>query len=1495
MPEAPEQPTEASNDLHSLYYSAHLPIDRRLAQDLDQANRLFSAGRYSEGLPLVDRVLEADEDTFELTHRRPSTSVATSLKLTARRMLASLPPAGVAALELDQGVRARRALDAALQTGSIRKIAAVAERYPVTQAAAEAMLIFAQAEIDAGRFDAAAALYAELKQWPKAKTRYGPLLAIRLVECYHASGNRTLYNTAVTDLKQLSAPSERNEIARLIGTNNLESWISQFSKLQSPATRHNGGWLIEGRDATRNPICSDGGIPHVWPAWEARTIKEIHVASRLRERIDWQQRHGTSWGLVASPIAVGNCVVVRTPTSLVAIDWRSGRRVWETRPEAMEDDGDSLNVAYQISNPGSAVALNAIDQRVWMDAVYGALSSDGHRVFAIRDLQAVRMRGNRRFGIRAFGRLGVEPNDPTNILAAYDLRTEGKLLWQVGGSTGPEMKDCFFLGAPLAVGNSLFLLAELANSIHLLQLDPTDGSLEWKQPLVNLERGVGFDAGRRLAGATPSYGQGLVLCPTGAGSVVAVDPVARSLAWTFRFEVDPKVATRKNSGFPNASSAYSPTIASRWHRNRAIVAGGSVLVTASECEHLYCLNSNTGEKRWSVDRDNYQYLAGVAKNRVVMVGDRFVSLLDLASGETIDGLSRIGMPNGATVAGLAVLADDQLIVPLSGNCVTIVDLANGKVQQTVAFREGHSIGNLAFHRGTLLSQSATTVTRFDQLSTLRTQLANSKTRSAQALRIRGELAWGEDDLDQAIEFFRQAYELEPEDAQVRRRFSSVLFAALRTDYDRYRKEDTLLTGLVSDASQRIALLRLHIDGSLAAGDHETAFDYATKLYAIDREGLVELDDGSSKVQSERWFAARLARIWKNADAPMRKSIAERIKDLTDRAIRIEGTTELSKLVSYFGVLPAARIARMTLAREWVASNRVREAELLLLQPDPDERLARWSKMAGTQPLAIAVDLLPNEHPRRLAGDDTTLTTLWPDGRVAVDVDTESVSAAPSASFASRSQSRNRSEVLLIEPTWCGVPWSGAANLAVSYGAPAHLLGWNELGEPTHMVPLLSSQLQHPNSNAKVQCYRFGHFAVLGTGREVAAIDLRSGPKQQSPTIWTSDAEAVSQRRTIRAVPNQGRPALVADQSVSPAGPSGQLCCASPLGVVVRNGDTLRCFDVVDGDLLWQRRGVPSNGPTFGDWQHVFLIAEGERAGVVIDVMDGSTVGNWQNPEGKAVGAYGRIVVTSQYRSGKRHVRAIDVLTGELLIERTYSGAAKLAKLAPALMGWMEPDGRLEVLDLDKGTVRFTQSLLEAKGLEGLHLLAAGNLIIVATNTRTASQRNSNRNGSLPNSPLVTGHVYALDSNTGSPRWERPAAVKDQGLWLLQPSGSPALVFISQKEDHTSNQRRVTTRLLCLDKRNGRSLVRKDRLQEPESKPWSMRIDHSGNPKVSIDLWHTMVTLRFTDEPRPPEPVALADVESNTRPQRTGLISIGRRIFENSFPFPPPPPAIDDDD
>lgn len=1489
---AEPEPREDASDLHSLYYSAHLPTNRRLAQDLEQARRLFEGGRYSEGLPLVDRVLEAKEDTFELAHRRVSSVIATTLKSAAKQLLIELPPAGAAALELDQGVAARRELNAAAAEGSLEGLRHVAERYPVTEAAGEALLLLAQAELDAGLPGSAAAVYEELLTWPKAAAQHKPLVAVCLVWCYAAAGDQLHFDEAVARLRKLNSPTARAQVRQLIAADDVEPWVDSLNPARpSEASQHTAGWLVEGRTAARNPLYLAGGVPHVWPAWQARTVQEYNTAEQLESRIDWQQRRGVSWGLVASPIAVGNYVIVRTPTNLIAVDWQSGRRVWETRHDDLEGEENTLSFQYESGNQQSVIGLDPLEQRLWIDAVYGAVSSDGDRVYAIRNLDSIHLRVNPRFRARMFGAFGDEYEAPGNTLTAYELRTEGKRLWDISGESNDELAGCFFLGAPITVGESLYAMAEFANAIHLVQLSATTGELQWKQPLANLERSVVFDVGRRLAGATPSLDGGLIYCPTGAGSVVAVDPVQRAIKWAFRFEVDQEMATRANNSWQRQFGAYQPSLTRRWQRNRVIATGGVVLVTTPECEELYCLDARTGEKRWSIERSDHQYLAGVVGDRFALVGPRHVTICHLATGEPVADQAKVELPQDTTVAGLALLAGEQLLLPLSGNQIAVVDVGQAHLQRLLQLREGESVGNLVFHRGALVSQSATSLVRFDQLAALESQLAKAEASGqvdSEPLRIKAEIAWGEGRLDKAIDLLLTAYERDEDDDLVRMRLTSALAAGLRADYARYRVHSDLLAGLTQGTQQRLELFRFNVLGALEAGDPAAALRWAWEIYDLDSERLVNVADDHD-VQSERWFAARVADIWQASDAALRQTLRDDVDRLCQSALELQSPGELSRVVRYFGNIPPGSEARLALARQWAGAGRAAEAELLLATPSAADTVAEAE--TNTPPWKLVSTMIPGLTPPDRYTHNLGVYEDWPDGKVEVDVSSGRVeSATPTINgntVRTRSRSNNR---LILEPRSCGLDWTGPSQLALSYSSPNQLIGWNDLGEVTHGIPLQLAELQNPNSNTQVRCIRFGNLAVVGVGQQVVVVDLREGVQGQGPVLWASSQQNHSQVNVLQAIQFNGRTFSSTRQvGTEETKQVGELCSASPLGVVLRADGQLRCYDPVNGDLIWRRGEMPSEGSAFGDLQHLFVSADGETTGQIISMVDGTTVGEWQKPEGKTIAECGRNQVVTQFRSGRRVIRIVDVVDNSVLVERDFSSSAEYVFQAPDLVVVMEPTGEVEALDIAAAKIRFSQKLEPEENLQSIHLLPAGEVLVLCTNTRAAAQHNTSGNEALDNAPVITGRVYALAADTGQPAWPQPATVKGQGLWALQPPGSPVLMFVSRYENRKSNQQQGYTRLLCLDKRTGRSLLRRDNLREADNQPWTMQIDHRDAPTVSIDLRHSQVTLRFTDVPRPPEPVALADVEDDGTSSSRGIWGI---LFGGGGSSDPPDPDGD---
>ena len=91
------------------------------------------------------------------------------------------------------------------------------------------------------------------------------------------------------------------------------------------------------------------------------------------------------------------------------------------------------------------------------------------------------------------------------------------------------------------MGDQLFVLADYRGEIKLLALQlrkTRDGDrivahpdVLWSQTLIAPNEGVVRFPLRRMAGLSPSYAGGVLLCPTTSGAIVAVDPARRLLLW----------------------------------------------------------------------------------------------------------------------------------------------------------------------------------------------------------------------------------------------------------------------------------------------------------------------------------------------------------------------------------------------------------------------------------------------------------------------------------------------------------------------------------------------------------------------------------------------------------------------------------------------------------------------------------------------------------------------------------------------------------------------------------------------------------------------------------------------------------------------------------------------------------------------------------------------------------------------------------------------------
>lgn len=422
-------------------------------------------------LAFLQGVLARDEDSF--LERAGDDHQQLGLKATARQLIGDLPPEGYEAYELLHGATARRQLEAAIRAGNRDAIAKVVRQFFHTSAGYEAALVLAEMEADQGHRLAAAELYRELIESPHAAARLEPQLSVAAALNLLAAGQPDDGAAVMRALAQ-SKPSAEITLAGKVASLPAPSadpvaWLYSIVGQPQATTLSNASWLTLRGEPARNSA-TIGGRPHLRPRWEARVVNEPSVQSFLSGRSDDFIQRGVVAIPGARPIAVGDVIVMRTPENIVAIDWQTGKRVWESRDEEELQSELAAEPTPGIDRDQLAAQGKPLEDRVWDDALMASLASDGKRVFVVHGLSVGHdEEGLMNWQAQFMNRSNVESVPATNQLAAYDIATQGKLAWEFdGGRNAGKLTGAFFLGAPLAIDNTLYVMAEIGSTVYLV-------------------------------------------------------------------------------------------------------------------------------------------------------------------------------------------------------------------------------------------------------------------------------------------------------------------------------------------------------------------------------------------------------------------------------------------------------------------------------------------------------------------------------------------------------------------------------------------------------------------------------------------------------------------------------------------------------------------------------------------------------------------------------------------------------------------------------------------------------------------------------------------------------------------------------------------------------------------------------------------------------------------------------------------------------------------
>jgi hypothetical protein len=682
------------------------PSDRTRERDLDRARRLIADARWSDAAVALDELLAGDQDAFVVAGAGTTRG---SIRSAAAAAVADLPRPGRDAYRRLFDGRAAKQLAAAIAADDHDGIVAVARRWLHTAAGREAALLAGLSLLESGQHLAAAAWLDRLAGLEGAGD-FEPTLTVMRAIARSRTGDAQAAERLLPSAVRRGPSGVRlagRDLTLPAAADAARTWLAENAggpARGEPTLRAGPDWRQFGGGPARGGVTT-ASRPLLVPRYRVPLARHPDEARRLEQARVAAADAGEPLLPAGTPLAIGDRLVVQTPLGILAIDFESGRRVWL---EAAVNAADAEPPAAA----GWAVQPTAVaaEHRAFDDATSGNLASDGRLVFAVESPPAALAQVHVSPVGRGFGQMAAD-GEPAlaNTLSAYAL-ADGAVRWRLPADGRRKRRDGetqrWHLGPPLVVGDDLFVLVEEGGEVRVEARAAADGGLRWSQPLATYEDGQSIAEAesrpRRLAGLSPAFAEGILVCPIGAGGVVAVDVATRSLLWAHAY-------ARANGPDDDASRPR------RVGEPAPVIAGGRVLLAPYDSDHVICLGLTDGQPAWRQRRGPGARLVGVVDGRAVTVGDAAVEALDLATGRP---LWKRDLGEGVRPSGRSLLTPRSVLVPCDAPAVVEVAVADGRVVGRSAGRGGRIPGTLVAHRGELISRSADSLDVFHQKAVL---------------------------------------------------------------------------------------------------------------------------------------------------------------------------------------------------------------------------------------------------------------------------------------------------------------------------------------------------------------------------------------------------------------------------------------------------------------------------------------------------------------------------------------------------------------------------------------------------------------------------------------------------------------------------------------------------------------------------------------------------------------------------------------------------------
>ena len=1487
------------------------PLDRERFLKLSRARDLIQDGSpdnvpWDDVLDSLQSLLESkDGDSYlQLAEPKPAglvtpaqrTTPLFSMKRTVEQIIRFLPPVGRRAYEQFYGGKARAQLRQALRTGNLVDLEAVSQHYFHTVAGSEATLRLGMAALDQQRPFNALHSFQRLRNESSQRTKWEPRLTLSTIAAWLAIGRDNEAKAAVAELETLLQKNPQ-----------LRSSLPAFAT-QSPEK------MLAALRAALPPRRDEGTTPRDWthylaaPSRSSRTDRVNPVAVALwessttgfeekpsRELLDRysplqierdndfpvpenrmmmaaavkadlaflnaEAEQLRNWPIPAThPLVTRDRVIFHTLKGIRCVDIATGKVMWETANEdpAWADLFD-LKASQALSirlprdpiwSPMNRFQHALIKLRTQVDRTTGTLTTDGERVYFLTETGIP----DRMISITTRESVRAAPNR-WNTLCAADIDT-GEIVWELGGPRGERelpFTGTYFLGAPIHVDGSLYVLAEEDASVRLVCLDPATGKKSWWQTIARPISSIEHEALRRVGGDSPTLADGLLLCQTTSGIITAYDPAMRRFVWTQRYksEVRPtRQSTRIAMGMPATINTGLLNSSDRWRESTVLASGGRVVFSPLDSNQLICLDLLTGKILWKQPRGNGLYVACLTPEHVIVVEPEGVHGILIDSGK-IDWYTPLEgrVPTGRGIHDgenyhLPVLvytgedAAHPLVARPSRGAILTIELSTGRVLAGTTVSRGQRIGNLAAAHGVLVSQQAGSVFAFESFDAVEQRIADRlklNPNDATALAMRGRMRLHHGRTEDGLNDLAQSIQLESA-TEVQRDYVEAVLEELRNARISSDQAVARLGNVPLGSEYQLVLDRVNAESLEREGQIVAAFDaYLALARRLDWRKTKETHAAEGVSMSlPRWIGSRLARLHARAGtnpetvATLEKRIADATKpeplkeDSSKPTPDEEAERQVAALrfwVELFGWHRNVNSVRVELAAKLDPTLKTVEVEQLLAAASHGEGELAWTSarqllqhwMGQSKP-ATALAALANLETRfgARAASHTALLRERPALReVAAEMDWPATE--PTAESKQRfTRHFERFPIPVIgnrSPAIDG--WSFEVNLTVGM-----LVARDSLGRDLWGVRLTEEGGRmagvHPGTLSLLSS---GHCLVAGVGSRFIVFDIS---RDEPVELWR-ESFSDGDHRPVFLMAQRGK--LGVYRLTDGNGQSiGSLDLVTSEHVVFRKRSTLFVRRLSDGRTVWQRSSVPSEATVLGDDRRLMLLEPGHQNGEIIDLYDGHPIATPHFPVGGAtqlVGSVGADPVMWVSQNFTRVLARFNALTGQPVWQHEYSQQAMFRAIDNRLLAVLDSDGKTHFRNIVTGkAVIDTKADPFERRLIAMHVLPTKDGFIVFK--AVAPQ-----NPQIFPAPLsalgstqlrIGGSAFAVSRATGTVIWTRE--MPNLLLSLDQARDLPIFVLACEKRRITPTRFGTEGfQVEVINSRTGKTLFKQDVTQQ----------------------------------------------------------------------------------